>query len=292
MITSSWFLPSWNCVFLNRWINFILKSPADNSAISICQSRWLITGNSAGLTWRWASGHSFTLKSDSNSSFIGLAEKSSWTKKRIHRPMLHGPCSVVRSQVCSRSRKSLSRKNLYRLKFFGYIRFSLFYLEPRFWVFRYSRTQCDKRSKYVRDCGSHNIWLFLMKHEPWKILKEVQWPKWVPSWSFFSIDRNRTTSLNGWSWINSEKEKSEKSEFWGNFGAIFLSVKNSIVAWKSKLKSGYISQKRKILIFFIKISVRFWVSFWRFKIWYPNFSEIRTFRIFWNQVFDQPISSH
>ena len=128
MITSSWFLPSWNCVFLNRWIYFILKSPADNSAISIGQSRWLITGYSAGcLTRRWASGHSFTLKSDSNSSMIGLhSQKIAHGLKK--NSQIHVQSSEPRS---AKDPENLCpEKNLYRLKFLGqiHIRFSWFYL--------------------------------------------------------------------------------------------------------------------------------------------------------------------
>ena len=126
--TSSWFLPSWNCVFLNRWIYFILKSPADNSAISICQSRWLITGYSAGcLTRRWASSHSFTLKSDSNSSMIGFnSQKIAHGLKKNSR--IHVQSSELRS---AKDPENLCpEKNLYRLKFLGqiHIRFSWFYL--------------------------------------------------------------------------------------------------------------------------------------------------------------------
>ena len=177
--TSSWFLPSWNCVFLNRWIYFILKSPADNSPISICQSRWLITGYSTGcLTRRWASSHSFTPKSDSNSSLIGLhSEKIAHGLKKnsadTHRSVfvrITGPVrwTLLRKSSELRStkdpKKSCQEKNLKidENSFQIHIRFSWLYLGPRFWVFRYSGTQCDKRSKYVRVCGSHNIWLFLM----------------------------------------------------------------------------------------------------------------------------------
>ena len=79
-------------------------------------------------------------------------------------------------------------------------------------------------------------------------------------------------------WLISDliPKKSEKFEFRKNFVTIFFSVKN----WpKNEILN-------LILQFFENCEGKknqnfiFWVSFWHWKIWSQNFSEIRTFRIF------------
>ena len=269
--TSSWFLPSWNCVFLNRWIYFILKSPADNSAISICQSRWLITGYSAGcLTRRWASSHSFTLKSDSNSSLIGLnSQKIAHGLKKSSadtlRSVFVGTTGPVRWTLLQKSselrsakdpKKSCPEKILKSMKihFKSTSDFPGFIWDPDS---GYSNTAEHSATKYQSMSVSAEVTIF----------DYFSWTEWVV-----------------------ENAKGSSMTEMGAVLVILLTKSGHFVKW---LILDLILKKMKSWNFWKFLVLYFWVfktdpeneilnrvSFWHLKIWYPNFFEIGTFRIF------------
>ena len=88
-------------------------------------------------------------------------------------------------------------------------------------------------------------------------------------------------------WLISDliPKKSEKFEFRKNFGTIFFKCQK--LTQKTKFWYFSHSQILKLILQFFENCVGkkyqnfvFWISFWHWKIWYQNFSEIRTFRIF------------